>query len=240
MDALEERAVLAVGGEDVNAVLLGQGQDEGPAGNEGLLVREADVLAGFDGSDRGLESGAADDSRDGGLDRGEGSDLAHALDPGDDLRGVPAQVGLGRAERLLELRDLGLLYGNKLGLEFLDLVHQELDVAPRAQGLDLEALRVLPTDVQRLSSDRARAPKNGDGLLLANASAREREEGKRRGTTRSSSSAKGDPRQARPRNRSRRVRLPWASFSSCSLRGEQRFRATQRARRRLRFPRRRS
>ncbi len=44
---LEDRRVLAVGRQDLDAVLVGQRQDKGAAGDEGLLVGQADVLAGL-------------------------------------------------------------------------------------------------------------------------------------------------------------------------------------------------
>ena len=58
--------MLRVGWQYVDAVLLGEWQDVRPASNECLLVRQADVLAALNGSDRGLKG------RGGGRNGGEG------------------------------------------------------------------------------------------------------------------------------------------------------------------------
>ena len=59
LDALEDGAVLAVCGQDADAVLRGQGQHVGAPCDEGLLVGQADVLACLDRRDRRLQACAA-------------------------------------------------------------------------------------------------------------------------------------------------------------------------------------
>lgn len=62
LDALEDGGVLAVGGQDVDAVFSGQRQHEGAARDERLLVGQAYVLLGLDGRHGGQQASAADDA----------------------------------------------------------------------------------------------------------------------------------------------------------------------------------
>lgn len=48
---LEDCAVLAVSWQDVDAILARKGQHKGATSNERLLVGQANVLTGLDGSD---------------------------------------------------------------------------------------------------------------------------------------------------------------------------------------------
>ena len=64
LDALKDGRVLAVGGQNGDASLGRQGQHEGTACNEGLLVGQADVLAGVDGGHGGAQTSAANNPRD--------------------------------------------------------------------------------------------------------------------------------------------------------------------------------
>ena len=55
--------MLRVGGEQLHPVLRGQRQDGGPPSDQRLLVGQADVLSGPDGSARRLEASTPDDAR---------------------------------------------------------------------------------------------------------------------------------------------------------------------------------
>ena len=89
-----------------------------------LLISQADVLLGFDGSDRGKKTGAADNACHNGLSILVPRHLNSTLIADDDL-------GLHRAvfDQVLELLDLGsILDRDHLGLELTDLQDSSMGV----------------------------------------------------------------------------------------------------------------
>ena len=161
LDALEDGAVLRVGGEDLDAVLHREGHDGGTSRDEGLLVGEADVLTGLDGGDGGGKAGAAHDAGHGGVDVGMPGHLDHAVGAEEDLRLVPVHV----LDHLLERIHIGTVRdGHHLGLELLDLLGHHVEVAAGGERHDLELVGVLLRDVQSLRADGAGGTEEGDLL----------------------------------------------------------------------------
>mmetsp|Transcript_17510 Transcript_17510/g.41430 ORF Transcript_17510/g.41430 Transcript_17510/m.41430 type:complete len:314 (-) Transcript_17510:82-1023(-) len=164
LQALEDGRVLGVGGEHVDPVLLDEGEDDGAAADEGLLVGEGDVLPELDGRDGGLEARRADDAGNDRVGRVDGGDGVDALGTVEDL-GHRAGVA-GRLEAVGHLfRCLGSLHRHDLGLVLGHLLGHQLGIAPGAQGVDDEVVRAGVDDVERLRPDGARRAQQGQALL---------------------------------------------------------------------------
>mmetsp|Transcript_83016 Transcript_83016/g.216697 ORF Transcript_83016/g.216697 Transcript_83016/m.216697 type:complete len:224 (-) Transcript_83016:201-872(-) len=153
LHALEDRRVLRVDGEHVHAILLEHRRDHGAASDQGLLVRQGDVLASFDGLYGGYQASAADDASDDGLRFFE---AGHGNLPV--LTSHHFRLGVAQTQSFdagVQLVDHRLVAGDKLRLELLDLLKQEGDVLAGRQCHGLEEARMLPADVEGLRADAA-------------------------------------------------------------------------------------
>mmetsp|Transcript_8303 Transcript_8303/g.36730 ORF Transcript_8303/g.36730 Transcript_8303/m.36730 type:complete len:255 (+) Transcript_8303:1657-2421(+) len=161
LDALEDGAVLGIRGENLDAVLHREGHDGGTAGDEGLLVGEADVLTGFDGGDGGGKARAAHDAGHGGVYVRVPGNLDHAVGAEEDLGLGPVHV----LDHPLELLHVATVRdGHHLGLELLDLLGHHVEVAAGGERHDLKLVGVLLRDVQSLRADGAGGTEQGDLL----------------------------------------------------------------------------
>mmetsp|Transcript_10531 Transcript_10531/g.22200 ORF Transcript_10531/g.22200 Transcript_10531/m.22200 type:complete len:256 (+) Transcript_10531:340-1107(+) len=163
LEALENGAVLAIGGEEVDAVFFDEGVDDGSTTNECFLVGKGNVLLQFDGLDGGLESGGSDntgDNRIRGINRGSRKDALVAVhDVGHLGDAGVLEVGF---EFLC-----GFFCGHRddLGVVLQDLFGHEFRVGTGRQGVDDEVVGASINDVQGLCTNGSGRSKEGESLL---------------------------------------------------------------------------
>ena len=149
LQALEKGAVLAVDGQDGNALLLRAAHDDLAGDDERLLVGERDVLLGVERLHRRLEAGEAHHRGHDRVDGGIGRRIDERLTAAGELR-------LARVARL-EAR-VGRLVGEHgdLRLELADLLFEQFIARIGSEHGDVEELAVAAHDVERLRADGAR------------------------------------------------------------------------------------
>ena len=130
-EALVERRVLAVDGDDLPGTAVAHRRHHRTAGDEALLVGEREALAVLERGERGRQAGEADHRVEDDVDLGERRQL------GEHVRGIGTEAR--RVEGNAELRGLGL---------------QQLAVARRSERDDLVLVAVVADDVERLRADR--------------------------------------------------------------------------------------
>mmetsp|Transcript_4993 Transcript_4993/g.14171 ORF Transcript_4993/g.14171 Transcript_4993/m.14171 type:complete len:287 (-) Transcript_4993:71-931(-) len=164
LQALEDGGVLGIGGEHVDPVLLDEGEDDGTAADEGLLVGEGDVLAELDGRDGGLQSRRADDAGNDRVGRVDGGDGVDALGS---VKEFGHRAGIARRLEAVGnlLGGLGGRHGHDLGLVLGHLLGHQFGIAPGAQGVDDEVVRAGVDDVERLRPDGPSRAQEGQALL---------------------------------------------------------------------------
>ena len=79
VEALENGVVLAIDGEEFDAALGGGGGDDFASHDEDFLGGDGEVFAGFNGGERGVESGGADDGDEDDVGTGEGGEFEQAF-----------------------------------------------------------------------------------------------------------------------------------------------------------------
>ena len=152
LQTLEDGGMLGIGGEHVDAMLLDEGEDDGTAADQRLLVGQGNVLAQLDGRDGGLQTGRADDAGHDRVGRVDGGDGVDALGSVEDL-------GHGtRISRRLEaighlLGGLGGRHGHDLGLVLGHLLGHQFGIAAGAQGVDDEVVGTGIDNVEGLRAD---------------------------------------------------------------------------------------
>ena len=149
LQALEERAVLAVNGQDGDALLLRAAHDDLAGDDERLLVGERDVLLGVERLHRRLEAGKAHHRGHDGVDVRVGRRVDEGLAATGELR-------LARVARL-EARIGGLVGEHgELRLELADLLFEQFVARIGREHGDVEELAMAAHDVERLRADGAR------------------------------------------------------------------------------------
>ena len=164
LQGLEDGAMFTIGGRHGRAVLFEEREDGRAAGDQSLLVREGDVLAGLDGGHGRRQPRGAHDARHhniGALRRGAGRRrVGAAVDF--EGRAVDAR-GLQSLLQGLELGPVGDADGRHGPPELGDLRREELVVGPGAERDDREPVGPRAAEVQRLRADGARRAEHGDG-----------------------------------------------------------------------------
>ncbi len=147
-EALPERAVLAVDGDDPRPGRRRPGADELARHHQDLLGGGGDVGAGVEGGEGGTQrGGAADaDADDVGVERG---DLAGGLEPD------PAALGEGRSRRRVDDRAPG-------DVEAAHHLGERGGVPARDHPDELEAIRMARDDLAGLPADRAGGAEEDD------------------------------------------------------------------------------
>src|SRR5881296_2403122 len=161
---LEERAVLAVHGEDPDAALAGLLLHEAPRHHHRLLVRQGDELAGLDRPERGHEPGAADDGRDDKIGLRQRGGLREPIRPVQDRR-LEAFAPRAQALRGGRIRHGDDGRGKRPDL-FFELVH----VIAGREADRLELLREFADDVQGVGPDGPGGTQDDDPLHACGAS----------------------------------------------------------------------
>ena len=152
--------MLRVDRQDRRARTSSRGRDEFAGHDQRLLVGQRHGLARLQCGERRTKPGIADHRREHHVDR------RHLHHVGDGIRAGPhfhRQVG----KRLLERRVM-LFVGNHdhLGPELACLLGEQGDVLSCHEGVDLEAIRVVPDDIERLCADRSGGAQQGNLSLM--------------------------------------------------------------------------
>ena len=162
LEALEDRAVLAVHRQEFRAVLPGRGHDELAGEHENFLRGEGEVLARGEGGEGGLEAGGADDGDEHEVGLGQ-------LGERDEPAQAAVQLGAGRKAAG------GLGRGVGGVVEHRDVLHAEVagDLGePRVVGAggdadELELVAVRGDDAQGVFADGAGGAEQDDAFAGA-------------------------------------------------------------------------
>ncbi len=156
-DRLVHGVVLGVDRKDLASMLPRGLGHQVARGDEDFLVRDADALAAEEGVVDGRNPGRADDRRDHGVRAGVRRDRARPLAAADDLGRV-----LG-SEKLAKARLVGLVAeGDELRAVAADLFGEDLDVAPRGEGDDLQPVGEGVDDRESAAADGAGGAEDRD------------------------------------------------------------------------------
>ena len=147
--ALENRAVFAVHGQNRRAVFHRELRNEFARHNERFLVGQRDGFASFDGRHRGAESGETHHGRHHHVHFGQSGDVADGFRARPHLNG---EVGQRLAHRFI-----ARLVGDdhRFGAKFARLRNEQFGVVPRREGIGLVFAGVFAHHVEGLRADRA-------------------------------------------------------------------------------------
>jgi len=165
LQALKDRVVLAVDGQQPDVSRPGGGDHEFAGGHQSFLVGQGNVLAGQDRAIGRHQAGHAHHGRNNqcGVRRGRHGDgaLRTRQDIGQRAgRGALAESGGQQRPGVF------VLNGDTPRPEFRDLVRQALRIASGGQAGDEKPVRLGAQDVQRAPADGTGGSEDGDAFLI--------------------------------------------------------------------------
>ena len=155
IEALEDGGVLAVHGEDADAVLAGLVHHDLAGHDEDFLRGNGDVLARANGSECGLQAGGADDGDEDDVGLGHRGELQQAF-----VAGVDLDLGAEGGPEFVRLRGVGERDGGGLILEGLG--EEQLGVAARREAENAQAVGQVIGDLEGAGADGAGAAEEDD------------------------------------------------------------------------------
>ena len=166
LQALEDGRVFGIGWQQARTTLGQFRQHHRASGDQGFLVGQGQILAGAHRSQGGQQAGATDDPGHHQIGAGPGRRHADAVGAAQDFGQLGrALAGLEGVEPGLQAgHQLGIGQGHHLGGVALNLLNQEVEVAPCREGHHLEAIGEILHDLEGLGADRTGGSQHADGF----------------------------------------------------------------------------
>jgi hypothetical protein len=136
------------------------GSTVGPPGNQGFLIRQGNVFAGFDGGQSGQKPGTPYDPRHHGLSVAITGNFYNAIITGKNLR---LRINIGQGSFQFP-KFFSITNGDNFGLELPHLLGQQFNVIACGNPYQTKLIGMVFKNIEGLGTDGAGRTEQGDGF----------------------------------------------------------------------------